>query len=130
MAGAGLPEETELPHLSPVTHSLPARRLPLARLILEKGMLVDKSSGSRGLAVQLARGLLTDLGPERKHPQALHGPINSPLSGREASSPPSLCDRWPLLEDIAVAPCFLAGLCCRQEVVKAYTYQGPQVLAS
>lgn len=33
------------------SRSLPARRLPLAHLVLEKGMPVDKSSGSRGLVI-------------------------------------------------------------------------------
>lgn len=93
MAGAGLPEEgTWLAHLSPVSHSLPARQLPLAHLILEKGMLVDKSSGSRGLVVQVARGLLTELGLEST--PSFPGSINFLLNGCETSSQPSLCPSW------------------------------------
>lgn len=90
MAEAGLPEEgTWLPRLSSVSHSLPARRLPLAHLIVEKGILVDKSSGSRGLAIQVARGLLTEPGLEREHPPSLTRVHH--LSFQRASSQPSLC---------------------------------------
>lgn len=94
MAGAAFPEAGMwLAHSSPVSHSLPARQLPFARLFLEKGVLADKSSGSRGQVVQVARGLLSELGLERKHPKPYtDGSIDFLLSGCEASSQPSLCD--------------------------------------
>lgn len=77
MAGAGLHEERmRLPHLSPVSHFLLARRRPLAQLILE---MVNKSSGPRRLVIQVARGLFTELELERKYPRHFTGP-STPLS--------------------------------------------------